>query len=211
MLGQSISRNSFLLGCFAVATTLLIAGTWLGTRDQIATEQRKAESRALLEIVPDEQHDNSMLDDTLPVGPTAEGLGLREDKKIYLARQGERVVAAILPATATDGYSGDIDMIVGVYADGRVAGVRVLNHRETPGLGDQIDLKKSDWVLEFDGRSLENPTLAGWTVKKDQGVFDQFTGATITPRAVIAATRRVLQYAEANRQTLFDEDVEGDT
>ena len=204
MLGQSIGRNSVLLALFAVMTTLLIAGTYLATRERIVEEQRRAEEKALLEIVPREAHDNAMLDDTLPVG-RADGLGLREDKHIYLARRGDEVVTAIIPVTAADGYSGDIDLIVGVGRDGTVAGVRVLQHRETPGLGDQVDLKKSDWVLGFNGRSLQNPELSGWAVKKDRGVFDQFTGTTITPRAVVAATLRALQYAEARHATLFDD------
>jgi len=93
--------------------------------------------------------------------------------------------------------------VVGVNVDGTIAGVRALSHRETPGLGDKVDLRKSDWVLGFEGRSLDNPTLAGWAVKKDKGVFDQFTGATITPRAVVGATLRVLQFADANREILF--------
>ena len=209
MLGQSISRNGLLLGLFAVVTTLLIAGTWLGTRDRIAQEQRKAEERALLEIIPEERHDNSMLDDTLAVAVDAAGLSLRQDKKIYLARQAGDVVAAILPVTAPDGYSGEIDMIVGVNADGSIAGVRVLTHKETPGLGDKVDLKKSDWILSFNGKSLTNPGIEGWAVKKDEGVFDQFTGATITPRAVVAATLRTLQYAEANRTSIFGGEAEG--
>ena len=203
MLGQSISRNSLLLALFAVATTLLIAATYLGTRDLIADQIRKAEERALLEIVSRERHDNAMLDDTVPVGPDAEGLGLEQDRQIYIARMGDEPVAAIIPVVAPDGYTGTIEMIVGVNRDGTVAGVRVLVHRETPGLGDKVDIKKSDWILDFNGRSLDNPTLEGWAVKKDGGVFDQFTGATITPRAVVAATARALQFAGANRALLF--------
>jgi electron transport complex protein RnfG len=113
------------------------------------------------------------------------------------------VVAAVIPATAPDGYTGAIDLIVGVNADGSIAGVRALAHKETPGLGDKVDIRKSDWVLGFNGRSLGNPELAGWAVKKDKGVFDQFTGATITPRSVVAATLRVLQFAQENRKSLF--------
>jgi electron transport complex protein RnfG len=203
MLRQSITRNSALLAIFAICTALLLTGTYLLTRDRIAGEIRKAEEKALLEVVPRERHDNSMLDDTLPVGRDSAGLGLRQDKRIYIARQGDTVVTAIIPVTAHDGYTGDIDLIVGVNRDGTIAGVRALNHRETPGLGDKVDIKKSDWVLGFNGRSLENPTLSGWAVKRDRGVFDQFTGATITPRAVVAATLRALQYAEANRNKLF--------
>ena len=203
MLTQSISRNSLLLAVFAICTTLLITGTYLLTRDRIAQEKRRAEERALLEIVPRAQHDNSMLDDVIPVGPAQEALKLAEEKRIYLARRAGEVVTAIIPVTAPDGYTGEIELIVGVNADGSIAGVRALSHRETPGLGDKIDLKKSDWILDFNGRSLTNPGPTGWAVKKDRGVFDQFTGATITPRAVVAATLRALQYADANRQRLF--------
>ena len=203
MLGQSITRNSVLLAVFAIGTTLLIAGTYLQTRDQIVLQKRKAEEKALLQIVPRERHDNSMLDDTLTVGPEAVGLGLRAEKRIYIARRAGEIVTVIIPAVAPDGYTGEIDLIVGVNSDGSVAGVRALSHRETPGLGDKVDIKKSDWILDFNGRSLGNPDLDGWAVKRDTGVFDQFTGATITPRAVVAATLRVLQFAEANSATLF--------
>lgn len=205
MLGQSITRNAVLLALFAVATALLLAGSYLGTKDRIAAEIRKAEEKALLQIVSRERHDNSMLDDTIAVGPEQAALGLRTQKRIYLARQKGEVVASIIPATARDGYSGDIDLVVGVNRDGSIAGVRVLAHKETPGLGDKVDLKKSDWVLGFTGHSLSNPEPAGWAVKKDKGIFDSFTGATITPRAVVAATRRVLEFAEANAALLRGE------
>ena len=203
MLRQAITRNSVLLAIFAICTTLLITGTYLLTKDRIAVEERKAEEKALLQIVPRERHDNSMLDETIAVGPETEGLGLRQPKRIYIARQADEIIAAIIPTTAPDGYNGDIDLIVGVNSDGTIAGVRALRHKETPGLGDKVDLKKSDWILGFNGRSLNNPTVDNWAVKKDKGVFDQFTGATITPRAVVAATLGALQFAEANRDTLF--------
>ncbi len=204
MLGQSITRNSLLLALFAVCTTALIASTYLLTKDDIAQQKRLAEEKALLEIVPKNRHDNSMLDDTIPVGPETPGLGLLEQKHVYIARLNGKVVTAIIPVVAPDGYTGEIGLIVGVNADGTIAGVRALTQRETPGLGDKVDIKKSDWVLSFVGRSLSNPTLDGWAVKKDKGVFDQFTGATITPRAVVAATLRALQFAQANRKLLFE-------
>ncbi len=203
MLRQSITRNSWLLAVFAVCTTLLIAGTHLLTKERISEQKRKAEEKALLEIVPEDRHDNSMLDDVIAVGPDTAGLSLSEDKRIYLARRGNEVVAAIIPVTAPDGYTGAIDLIVGVNADGSIAGVRALSQRETPGLGDKVDYRKSDWILGFNGHSLDNPGLPGWAVKKDKGIFDQFTGATITPRAVVAATLRALQYADANSKILF--------
>jgi len=215
MLGQSITRNSVLLALFALGTTALIASTYLLTKDDIALQMRQAEEKALLQLIPRSRHDNEMLDDTIAVGPQDVGLGLREEKHVYVARQGGKVVAAIIPVVAPDGYSGDIDLIVGINSDGTIAGVRVLGHKETPGLGDKAELKKSNWVLGFNGRSLTNPTLDGWAVKKDKGVFDQFTGATITPRAVVAATLRALQFAEANKKNLFgDGDIvrtEGDS
>jgi electron transport complex protein RnfG len=203
MMQSSIRRNSILLGLFAVLTTNIIAGTYLGTRDKIAEAQRRAQEKALLEIIPLERHNNSMLDDTIPVGPAAVGLGLRSDRDIYVARQDGAAIAVILPVTAADGYSGDIDLIVGVNGDGSVAGVRVLAHRETPGLGDKVDLNKSHWVLGFNGKSLARPLPDYWKVKKDRGVFDQFTGATITPRAVTAAVRRSLEYFQAHRERLL--------
>jgi electron transport complex protein RnfG len=203
ILGQSISRNSLLLGMFALGTTLLISATFLLTKDRIAIEQRKAEEKALLEIVPASRHDNSMLDDTIIVDASTAGLSLRDTKQIYLARQNGKAVAAVIPVVAPDGYSGDISLIVGVNVDGSIAGVRALKHKETPGLGDYVDIKKSDWVLGFNGTSLESPPLTRWGVKKDKGHFDQFTGATITPRAVVAATLRALQYAQTHRDVLF--------
>ena len=123
---------------------------------------------------------------------------------MFIARQGDEVTAVIIPVVAPDGYSGRIELIVGVNRDGSVAGVRVLEHRETPGLGDKVDMKKSDWILGFEGRRLGDPPAEAWTVKKDGGVFDQFTGATITPRAVTAAVKRGLEYFEANRSALLD-------
>jgi electron transport complex protein RnfG len=203
MMQSSISRNSIMLGLFAVMTTALIAGTYLGTRDLIIEAQRKAQEKALLEIIPDERHDNSMLDDTLLVGPEAQGLGLSASQQIFIARQGANAVAVILPVTAPDGYSGAIDLIVGINSDGSIAGVRVLTHKETPGLGDKVDLNKSDWILSFNGTSLSNPTPQLWKVKRDKGYFDQFTGATITPRAVTAAIKRSLEYFQANQQRLL--------
>ncbi len=201
--GQSITRNSILLGVFALGTTFLISATYLLTKDRIALEQRKAEEKALLEIVPANRHNNSMLDNTIVVDSSTEGLNLRGTKQVYLAKQDGNTVAAIIPVLATDGYSGDISLIVGVNSNGTIAGVRALSHKETPGLGDKVDIKKSDWVLGFNGHSLGNPELSKWAVKKDKGYFDQFTGATITPRAVVSATLRALQYAKANEDTLF--------
>lgn len=193
MLLESISRNSLLLGVFAVATTAVIAGTFLNTQTAIEQNIRDAEQRALLEIVSQDRHNNSMLDD-FQVTSDEQQLGLRKEKKLYIAKQDDEVVAVIIPATARDGYTGDIDLIVGINTDGTIAGVRVLSHRETPGLGDQVDYKKSQWVDGFKAKSLTNPQPQLWKVKRDGGEFDQFTGATITPRAVTKAVKQALEY-----------------
>ncbi|MFK8042044.1 electron transport complex subunit RsxG [Congregibacter sp.] len=206
-LRQAITRNSLLLAGFAVLTALLVASTFLGTKDRISAAQRAAEEKALLQIIPRASHDNAMLDDRLLAPTNDPFLQLREDKSIYVARRSGVPSAVLIPATAPDGYSGEIELIVGVNRDGSVAGVRVLQHRETPGLGDAVDHRKSNWIDSFKGRSLGNPGLEGWTVRKDGGEFDQFTGATITPRAVVQATARVLQYARNNRSTLFGKEL----
>jgi electron transport complex protein RnfG len=209
VLTLAISRNSIALALFAVLTTGIIAATYLGTSDTIEINKRKAETRALNEIITIDRYDNELLSDTLSVSDS-ELLGLRAKKSIYFARKNNAVVAVILPATARDGYSGDIDLIVGINADGSLAGVRATNQKETPGLGDAIDHKKSNWAEQFTGRfisSLEkvgNPIDEKWKVKKDGGDFDQLTGATITPRAVVAATYRAQQYFAAHRRELLN-------
>ena len=206
MLGQSISKNSLLLGAFALATAATLALTNLGTKDRIAAAERAAQQRALYEVIPPSAHDNDLLSDTIPVPPAAwETLGADSESKIHRARQQGEISALIIPAVAHDGYSGDIRMIVGVNRDGSIAGVRVLLHKETPGLGDKIELKKHQWILSFNGKSLQVPVLEDWKVKKDGGVFDQFAGATITPRAVVGQVKRVLEFVAANQQSLFSD------
>jgi len=202
-LRSAISRSSLLLAGFAALTAAVVAGTFLGTRDRIAAAERAAQEKALLEIMPRSLHDNSMLDDklTLPAGDPL--LQLATEKDLYVARRAGVAQAALVPARAPDGYSGDIELLVGVWRDGSVAGVRVLRHRETPGLGDAIDHRKSDWVDGFVGRSLGDPARERWTVQRDGGAFDQFTGATITPRAVVQATARVLEYVETHHEAIF--------
>jgi len=200
----SIGLSGSVLAVFAAITSVAIGWTYLATKDQIDMEVRRAEARQLLEIFPPETHDNDIVDDGFELIADTPLLGIREARQGYRVRQNDRVIGVILPATARDGYSGDIRALVGVRDDGTVAGVRVVAHRETPGLGDKVDLRKSDWILGFDNRSLSQPDLSGWNVEKDGGVFDQFTGATVTPRAVILATRRALEYARLNAETLFE-------
>src|SRR5690606_30590926 len=163
MLGRSIRQNSTILGIFALATAGVIALIDPATPSRIADAQYRAPQKALLEIVPADRHNNDLLGDTITLDSVQlEALGIKTDETGYLARMDGIPVAVILPSVAPDGYSGDIRMIVGVNRDGTVAGVRVLNHRETPGLGDKLELAKSSWILGFDGKSLGNPELDRW-------------------------------------------------
>ncbi len=209
LLADSVKKNSLLLGTFALVTAGILAGTQQGTKDLIAAAERKAAQKALLEIVPLERHTNDILMDTVSIPAEYwEGLGLKTGGEVNIARDQGQPVAAIVPAIAPDGYSGDIRMIVGVNADGSIAGVRVLSHNETPGLGDKVDIKKSDWLLGFNGKSLAAPSPEQWKVRKDGGDFDQFTGATITPRAVVKQVKQTLEFFQQARSLLFPDKAE---
>lgn len=198
---RSMLRNALILGLFAVATVGVVALTQQGTAERIQAAERAAQVRALAEILPQGSYDNHLLDNSLQLSDPL--LGSDKPLPAYLALKGAQPSAIILQAVAPDGYSGSIRLLIGIHADGRLAGVRVLAHKETPGLGDKIELAKAPWILAFNGKSLSDPDETGWGVKKDQGVFDQFAGATITPRAVVKAVHRALQYFDANRAALL--------
>jgi len=202
-LARSISFNSLLLGLFALITATLLSVTYLGTEQPIADAKREVAKRALLEIVPLDRHTNNLLVDTVAIRAESWPMLGIEEGVANIARQGDEPVAVILPSVAGDGYNGDIQMIIGINIDGTVAGVRVISHRETPGLGDKVDLSKNDWILDFNGKSLSNPPPDRWKVKKDGGNFDQFTGATITPRAVVNQVFKTLQYFKEDRERLL--------
>ncbi|WP_111496665.1 MULTISPECIES: electron transport complex subunit RsxG [Marinobacter] len=201
-LTQSIARNAIGLGLFAVITAGTIAVTHGVTEHRIQEQIRDAEAGALLEIIPEARHDNDLLEDSVPVGPS-DRLGLTEPAFAHVARQDGKASGVILPAVAPDGYSGAIHLLVGIDADGRVLGVRVTQHHETPGLGDKVETRKTGWIYSFNGKSLGNPEPDRWAVAKDGGAFDQFTGATITPRAVVGAVRNALLYFRDHRDTLL--------
>lgn len=179
-LASSIVRNSLTLGVFAILTVGLIALTFVFTEQKIHAQVRAFEARALKEILPDKTHDNNILDARITI-PANDLLATSTDKYGYVAFEDGKPIAVILPAIAPDGYAGKIELLVGIYADGTLAGVRAIQHKETPGLGDKIDTKVSDWILQFRGKSLLDPAPEDWGVKKEGGQFDQFTGATITP------------------------------
>lgn len=197
-------KPAVILVIFAAGGAALLAGTHWITADRIAQEQRRARMASLYEIVPRETHSNDMLDDTIRV-TAPERLGTPEPVTVYRARRDGEPHAVVMEVIAPDGYSGPIRLLVGILADGSLAGVRVVAHRETPGLGDFIEADKSDWIRQFEGLSLGDPPREEWAVRKDGGAFDQMTGATITPRAVVGAIRRALLYFSANREALFAE------
>ncbi|SEA36876.1 electron transport complex subunit RsxG [Microbulbifer marinus] len=205
MLKQSMATNAVVLTLFALVTAGTLAVTQITTREPIERAIREASAKALLEIIPLERHSNDLLLDTYPIPkPYWNLLGLTDGGNINLAREDDgQISAVIIPAVAPDGYSGPIKLLVGVNRDGTVAGVRVTSHSETPGLGDKVELKKSDWVLQFNGTSLQDPPRDQWKVQKDGGAFDQFTGATITPRAVVNEVRQVLEFVAQHHEQIF--------
>lgn len=201
---KPVQINAAVLTAFAIATGALIAGTYLGTKDTIKHQERLAQAKALLEIMPATTHDNELVDDFIWVSDK-DLLNLSGEQQLYVARKNGKVNGVIIPAVAPDGYSGNIDVITGINSDGSVAGVRVVAHNETPGLGDKVETKKSDWIYSFNGKSLTNLSDSQWKVKKDKGVFDQFTGATITPRAVVKAVHNTLNYYDQNQVTILQQ------
>jgi len=199
-----IWKVGLMLALFAIGATSLVSLTEANTRDKIIENERQTLLAAINALVDSNDYDNDILTDTLLI-PRVRQLGTSDFTDVYRARKGGSPVAVVFTSIAPNGYNGKIKLLVGVYYDGTLAGVRVINHKETPGLGDKINVKKSDWILQFKGLSLTNPSESLWKVKKDGGDFDQFTGATITPRAVVTAVKKSLQYFEKNRDELFKE------
>lgn len=197
----SIRKNATVLGLFAALTVGIVAMIQQGTATRIDEAREQAQLQALTEILPAGSYDNNLLDSMIVTDDPL--LGNRSPQPAYVATLDGQPAAIILQANAPDGYSGSIRLLVGVLADGSLAGVRVLEHKETPGLGDKIETMKSDWIYGFDGKSLANTPAERWAVKKDRGDFDQFAGATITPRAVVIAVHKALQYFDASQQQLF--------
>jgi len=211
-LGSAIRRHSLRLGLFALGTAVLLTLINMATLDRIVEQRRNAERAALEQVLPPTRHDNDLLADSFVLSSESSGfaqlqlLGLSTARSAYIARQNGEISGVILPAETAAGYSGSIVQLVGIDREGRITGVRVLEHRETPGLGDKVEPRKHPWIFSFDGRSLTNTDAVLWGVKKDGGDFDQFVGATITPRAVVGAVHQALLFFEANRATLLQED-----
>jgi electron transport complex protein RnfG len=195
MLRQAMQRGALALGTFALVTAGSVALTRALTAERIATHQLAYQHRQLQEVLPEALANTPItrvLESTFTL-PNAETLGLESDSQGWsVSYQGSSAV--ILPVVTRQGYNGEIRLLIGIDEQQRISGVRVTQHQETPGLGDDIERRRSDWISRFDGLRLSSLPTDSWAVDKDGGYFDAFTGATITPRAVVKAVQKALQY-----------------
>jgi len=198
-------RASLWLTGFALVAVIALAVTNKLSAPAIAAQERAALLRELHQIIPHDIHNNDLLADTVDIAPDPL-LGIDQPETGWRIINHGKPVGVAFSIVAPDGYSGAIRLLVAITDEGKLLGVRALSHRETPGLGDNIEVRKSDWIRAFRGRSLSNPEPVFWKVKKDNGIFDQFTGATITPRAVVKAVKKSLEYFGKNRNALLGMD-----
>lgn len=197
----SLMDKKWMLPIILATVTLITSGLLMFsnvlTADKIAAIQLANKLSSLQRLIPSQMIDNDILVDAIEVFEPVQ-LGHRKPETLYLGKSNNTVTVMAVPVTARNGYSGDIDILVGIQVggslDGRITAVEIIAHKETPGLGDLIEAKKSDWLQQFPGTSLQQPTEKQWRVKKDQGSFDQITAATITPRAVVAAIKQALMF-----------------
>lgn len=191
-LNVAISKNTKILALFAIACTAIVGLVNELTKDRIKAQEQQQLIKTLSLIIDPSRYDNNIANDCVVINNPA--LGSNKDHKAYIARKSGQVVSVAITSTAPEGYNGNIDFIMAINNDNTVSGVRVLKHRETPGLGDKIEIRKSDWITRFTGKQLLSETDSRWAVSKDNGMFDQFTGATITPRAVVKGVKNTLAY-----------------
>jgi Na+-translocating ferredoxin:NAD+ oxidoreductase subunit G len=199
----SILISGLVLGAFAVVGVALVAVTHAATAERIATNDRMTLLKKLEAVVPPGRIGNDPIADRIEV-QDQELLG-GASTSVYRVRKDGEPVAVVLNPVVPDGYAGPIKLLVAVMKDGTLGGVRVIAHHETPGLGDRIEEQRSGWVLAFTGKSLGNPAESQWKVKRDGGVYDQFTGATITPRAVVKAVANTLRFVRGQGERLYTE------
>jgi electron transport complex protein RnfG len=201
---KNILITTALLIAFAASGAALVGLTFSQTEEDIKYNEKLTLLRQLNNIIPAGEYNNDLLIDAITLKPN-QLLGTKEPSLAYRARKNGQDIAVVISSIAPNGYNGPIQMLVGIYNDGRLAGVRVVKHRETPGLGDSVSTTHSDWILGFNNKSLSNPEDKYWKVKRDGGIFDQFTGATITPRAVVKAIHDALLYFNKNQTMLFSQ------
>jgi electron transport complex protein RnfG len=201
-LRPQLGYQAGILAVFALCASILLGFADLATRDVIQLRIAEDLKANLQEVVPADYYDNDLLADHITLASADANLGAAETV-VYLAKKQGEVNAVCFKFIAPDGYAGPISLVMGIDKKGEILGVRVISHVETPGLGDKIEITKSKWVLSFNGKSLDNLSIAQWAVKKDGGVFDQFAGATITPRKVVQAIKRGLDFYQSNRLQLM--------
>lgn len=195
---KTTSRYGLLLGLVALICTVLSFAVYWTTQDRIAQIVAQQQKALLQEVVPPEYFDNNLVEtNEVPLDPKLSSI-----QKVYFATKNAQLTAYAYETTAPDGYSGNIRLLVGLTPKGEILGVRVIEHKETPGLGDKIELRISNWILSFDGQFINSDNLAQWAVKKDGGKFDQFAGATITPRAVVNQVKRSARLILENQALL---------
>lgn len=199
---KTVLKAALVLGLFSILGTGAVALVYQNTEQRITANERAALLRSLEALLPADLYDNDIISDTLEV-VDEKALGTPGPVTVYRARKGDRNSAAVLTPVAPDGYNGAIKLLVAIRSNGTLLGVRVVSHKETPGLGDAIEESRSQWIESFTGRSLQDPGEKGWAVKRDGGAFDQFTGATITPRAVVNSVYRTLVYFRQHKEELF--------
>ena len=198
----SALSSGLTLALVAAICTALVALTWSVTRPRIAENERNYLQQSLSPALADIYYDNDLSESILVIPPPHDLPG-REPVTVYRLSRGSEPAAAVFIVNAPGGYAGPIRLLIGIDHAGQVTAVRVLAHSETPGLGDLIESSRSNWLQQFDGTSLESPPRDRWAIKRDGGAFDQLTGASVTPRAVVRAVRETLIYFEANRDRLF--------
>jgi len=203
----SIRNSALSLGVFAVVTAAAISLTYVAGHDAIAANKAAAKAKALEAVMSPDLYDQSLLSAPFTLH-NAQALNVPANTLAYTALLQSRPMGMVLPVVAKDGYSGDISILVGLNQAGVIQGVRVIEHKETPGLGDKVEHRKSPWIDDFIGHSLSNTAPQAWAVKKDGGEFDGFTGATITPRAVVNAVHQSLLHHEQLKATFYPQDSE---
>ncbi|MCH7822212.1 MAG: electron transport complex subunit RsxG [Proteobacteria bacterium] len=199
---QSVIKSGTTLALIAAICTTLVAATYELTTERIAANEKSLLEKSLQPVLAGVIYDTDIGESRLVIAPPHDLPG-SDEALIYRVYFDEQPVAALFAVTARNGYSGSIRILLGVDFDGVVTGLRILQHRETPGLGDKIVSARSDWVYQFDGRSIGDPDVTAWAIRGDGGEFDQLTGASITPRAVVNAMRDTLIYYEAHRDEIF--------
>jgi H+/Na+-translocating ferredoxin:NAD+ oxidoreductase subunit G len=197
----AISKNTKILALFAISCTLAVSVVSELTKGRIKVQEQQQLLNTLHSIIEPSRYDNDIANDCIMM--SAPELGSNKVKTAYIARKAGEIVAVAITSTAPQGYNGNIDFIMAINTDGSVSGVRVLKHQETPGLGDKIEIRKSDWITKFTGKRILSEDDTRWAVSKDNGIFDQFTGATITPRAVVQGVKSTLNYFNQHRGSII--------